>query len=337
MMLYRLKLRPRSAWRTPWQADTLAGLLCVVCARVHGPDFLGTRIVEPMLASQPPFVLSDACPGDLLPVPRLINLHKWSGDHYKKIKRARWVTRDVFDQLRRGEQRDLAGLLPSFHSHKDVFLTDVTRHTTISRLTDTTGEAESGLGLFSLEDIYLRTHGAPIAVNASLDGTEYLSLYFRAATTEDHGLLIELLKALTETGFGADVGTGRGQFAILGDSEPVPDLDSFPEDANGVICLSTFQPGPKDPTNGLWSAFPKFGKLGPDLGLSDVRKRTLIMLRPGACFRVSPPRPWLGRAVPMNQLLPEDRATDLQARGAYITHPAFGLAVPAVLSREAQS
>jgi len=46
------------------------------------------------------------------------------------------------------------------------------------------------------------------------------------------------------------------------------------------------------------------------------------------------PRPWLGRAVPIDQLLPPHVAAELRARGVEIIHPALGLAVAARLSSE---
>jgi len=144
--------------------------------------------------------------------------------------------------------------------------------------------------------------------------------------------VLDLLNALSEIGFGADVATGRGQFDIVDDPEPVTWLNKPLADANAIVCLSTFQPATTDPTDGLWEAFSKFGKLGPDFGLADVRKRTLIMFRPGACFRTASPPKFLGRAIPMDQILPSESADVLRAQGINIIHPAFGLIVPARLS-----
>src|SRR5260370_34908602 len=62
--LYRFRLVPESPWRTPWQSDTLAGLLCWMCARTDGDTVLRQQIIEPALPGRPPFVLSDAFPGD---------------------------------------------------------------------------------------------------------------------------------------------------------------------------------------------------------------------------------------------------------------------------------
>jgi len=319
MPLYRLRLLPRSPWRTPWQADTLTGVLCAACARTRGPDFLRSNLIEPMLAGQPPFVLSDAFPGKLLPIPVVLRLAEWpDGVDSKILKRARWLSPDDFATAR-------AGRLPSVNrlvSEDAVLLTESTRHNTLAR--DSDASLEEG-GLFSRPDTLLRT---------AQDGGACLTLYFRTADDNATGLLLDLLHELALTGFGADVATGRGQFKVLGDPELMPGLDAAPAGTNAVVCLSTFQPAPGDPADGFWDAFAKFGKLGPDLGLSDVRKRTLILFRPGACFPVGSPRPYLGRAIPMDQLLASNIAAELRARKIEVIHPAFGLALPAKLSLE---
>ena len=343
MDLFRLKLLPRSPWRTPWQADTLTGLLCAICARLRGADVLREELINPMLEGKPPFVLSDACPGDLLPVPISVRLwDAWPHEKIKTVERARWIAPATFDRLRQSEPPPLDEPLPKLVSDEDLLLTDVRHHNTLSRLTDTTGEAESGLTIFSKPDIHLRTRNTKEAPNSYLNGKDYLSVYFRVATPSAKDLLLHLFNALAETGFGADIATGRGQFEIIASTErmpnpePMPNLDATPSNASAVICLSTFQPGPKDPTDGLWDAFSKSGKLGPDLGLENAHthKRTLILFRPGACFRTESHPPYLGRAIPMDQLLLSEVSTGLCARGINIIHPAFGLAIPAKLSWE---
>jgi len=318
MKLYRLQLRPRSPWRTPWQADTLAGALCSTAARVHGADFLRRRLIDPMLAGSPPFVLSDAFPADLLPVPIAVRLAQHPPDTDRKaIKRGRWLAREDFLALRATGEGDVPWnrLLPD----SAVFHDETTRHNTLAR--DSDASLEEG-GLFSRPDTLLRPDNNDRAA---------LTLYFRAADEAAADLLLDLLHELSLVGFGADVATGRGQFDISADPQPAADLDAPPAAANGVIILSTFQPAPGDPADGLWEAFPKFGKLGPDLGLSDVRKHTLIMFRPGACFHADPARPFLGRALSMDDVLPAIAADELRRRGVEIIHPAFGLAVPAII------
>ncbi len=324
MSLYRLRLRPTSPWRTPWHADTLAGMLLATCARVHGADVLRDLIVDPMLEGRPAFVLSDACPGDLLPAPLWLRLADWGGEaDHKRLKRARWLPRNAFLRACRGQLPELE----SFVDAADIFVVGTRQHNTLDRFTDTTGAAEAGLGIFDRPEVTL----------APLNGAGYLSVYFRILEPGAEDLLLEFFHELALVGFGADVSTGRGQFEILGEPESVPYVDQPPENANAVITLSTFQPGPTDPTEGLWEAFPKFGKLGPDFGLpnTDVRKNTLLLFRPGACFHTPDTAPpFLGRAVPMEQLLPKGVAERLAHADIKIIHPAFALAMPARIEPE---
>jgi CRISPR-associated protein Csm4 len=274
-------------------------------------------IVEPALAGEPPFVLSDAFPGDLLPLPIVLRLHDWPGDRRKAVKRARYLRPAHFEQARAGEVPPVDALLG------DPLVEHARQHNTLSRLTDTTGEEGS---LFTRPDLML-----PGPEAGGLDGADYLSVYFRAADAAAADLLISLLEELADTGFGADAATGRGQFELVGGPEPAGWLDEPPQGANGVTTLSTFQPTTDDPMAGLWEAFTKFGKLGPGFGLGEVRKNPLVLLRPGACFLTPAPRPVLGRAVPMEQLLPVPATEELRRRAVEVIHPAFGLAVPARL------
>jgi CRISPR-associated protein Csm4 len=237
----------------------------------------------------------------------------------KAVKRGRWLTREDFLALRASADGVFRVPWDRLLPDSAVFCDETTRHNTLAR--DTDASLEEG-GLFSRTDIHLR---------AGRNDRAGLTLYFRAADDAAAGLLLDLLHELSLVGFGADVATGRGQFEIAGDPEPACDLDQPPPGADAVVVLSTFQPAPGDPTDGYWEAFPKFAKLGPDLGLSDVRKHTLIMFRPGACFRIDPATPFLGRALPMDEVLPPAAAAGLRGRGIDIIHPAFGLAIPATL------
>jgi CRISPR-associated protein Csm4 len=276
-----------------------------------------------MLAGRPPFVLSDAFPGDLLPLPVAARLADPPPDADRKaLKRGRWLAREDFLAVRAAANpTDGRSSIPWDRLRPDsaVFLAETTRHNTLAR--DSDCSLEDG-GLFARPDTLLQP---------DRNGDAHLTLYFRAADDHAADLLLDLLHELALTGFGADIATGRGQFDIAADPQPDAHLDAPPPDADGVILLSTFQPAPGDPTDGLWEAFPKFGKLGPDLGLSDVRKHTLIMFRPGACFRADPALPFLGCALPMDKLLPATTAAELHDRGIHVIHPAFGLAVPARL------
>ncbi len=310
MNLYRFRLIPESPWRTPWQADTLAGLLCWMCARNEGDAVLRQQILEPALAGRPPFVLSDAFPGDWLPVPKVVGLAEWPAEQRKRVKRAKWLPAEAFARLQRGELPAASDLLLASGIYEYTQLRN-----TIGRSSNIT---TAGGDLFATEECVLdRPH-------------DYLTVYVRVNDAFREALW-RLIHELARWGFGSDRSAGKGQFRLGSELERAAALDA-PGDADGCVTLSTFQPGPDDPSDGAWDAFTKYGKLGPDFGLDNVFKRPLILLRPVACFRLQVPRGWLGRAIAGQAFLAPDAVAHLSGRGAFVIHWAFGLCVPTAFS-----
>jgi CRISPR-associated protein Csm4 len=306
MDLYRFRLVPESPWRTPWQADTLSGLLCWTCARTEGDDVLREQMIEPALAGRPPFVLSDAFPGDRLPLPAAVRTLDVPAELRKPLKRARWLLSDSFRRLQNGT---VPGTGEMFRDAGAIEYTQL--RNTIGRASNTT---TNGGGLFPTEESVLKK------------GIRHLTVYARVLPGF-RDLFERLVHELAQWGFGADRSAGKGQFRLDGGLEPVPELDE-PVDADACVVLSTFQPAEADPTEGAWEAFTKYGKLGPDFGLENVFKKPMIVLRPGASFRAPVPRGWLGRAIPMHDLLAHEVVGHLQGIGANVIHWAFGLCVP---------
>lgn len=306
MNLYRFRVVPESAWRTPWQSDTLSGMLCGAIARIEGGEALRREVIDPALAGHPPFVVSDAFPGDRLPAPSFVRLLDWPPDQRKAVKRGRWVAGDAFARIQRGQHPASSELIADSGFHETSLL-----HNTIDRTGSTAGDVG---GLYSREETRLAA------------GQDRLSIYVRIQESF-RDLFWRGIRELTTNGFGADRSAGKGQFRIDGELEPADFLDR-PDAKGGALVLSTFQPGADDPTTGAWEAFTKYGKLGPEFGLQNVFKRPLILLKPGASFPLAEVRPWLGRAVPMNEMLSPDTDAVLRGRGIEVIHYAFGLAVP---------
>lgn len=307
MRLYRYKLKPLASWRTPWQADTLGGMLCWACARMGDLATLREEILGPALDGNPPFVISDACPGDFLPVPAAARLLDWPAQEARRLAHAAWMPAEALAKFQK-----TASLEPSDLPDADPLERFSTLHNTISRTTGTTTLEGS---LFSLEETSLERR------------FDHLTVYARVADGFLDTLTL-LFWELAARGYGADASTGRGHFEVLGDPEPADHLDPQPDGLDGIVVLSTFQPGPRDPTDGLWEPFVKYGKLGPGFGLENVFKRPMVLFRPGACFRCSEPREFLGRAIPAPELLSPDTVAALAERGVSPVHLAFGLAVP---------
>lgn len=313
MRLLQLRLQPRSAWCTPWQADTLSGMLCWACARTRGADVLRGEILEPAAAGRPRFVLSDAFPDRWLPVPAALKLRKWPADRRKQLKRARWISKSAFSRF------CATGELSFDALRLDDPMREVARlRNTLDRISDTTSGA--GGSLFAANETILAEGGGLWVLARVEEGFE--------------ATLLELFTELSNVGFGGDTSVGLGQFELAGGLEPVEELGERIEGGNCSVVLSTFQPAADDPTDGAWESFVKFGKLGPDFGLDNVFKRPLLVLKPGACLRTEQARDFVGRAVPMGELLARPIADELRARGAEILHLAFGLSIPARIDWE---
>jgi CRISPR-associated protein Csm4 len=313
MTVYRYRIVPRSAWCTPWHADTLSGRLCGVAGQLWGVERLQTELLDFFLAGLPPFVVSDAFPGELMPVPVTLRLLNWDESERKSVKRARWIAAADFDVVRSGGTVTADRLLPDdCYAYRDRL------HNTIDRQTGTTGQSS----LYSETEIFLNPtgNGEP----------EFLSLYARIERGfEDR--FTELLAVLSSEGFGADASAGYGRFHLSGRPEALPHWYEQPG-ANGFLVLSTFQPAPGDPTDGFWEAFVKYGKLGPSFGGSNVFKRPIVLLRPGACFRSDGNREFVGRALFAEEFLEIETLVGLRERGVEPIHVAYGLTAPCKLT-----
>jgi hypothetical protein len=238
-----------------------------MCARSDGDTVLRKRILEPALAGEPPFVLSDAFPGNWLPVPAVVRLSEWPPEQRTTVKRAKWLSQRSFGRLQRGELPAESDLILASGVHDYTHLRN-----TIGRSCNST--AGSG-GLFPSREAVLGT-------DADGGALECLTVYARVRD-EFAEQFWHLVQELGHWGFGADRSVGRGQFHVGPELESASELDAV-SSADGVVVLSTFQPAVGDPTSGAWDTFTKYGKLGPDFGVENVFKRPMILFRPGACF-----------------------------------------------------
>ena len=312
MKLIRFRLRPKSPWMTPWQADTIAGLLAVVYAR-EAPESAEKELIEPWRNGRPTLVVSDAFPGDLLPAPADLSLRAEVREEERKTWRsAAWLSRAEFRLIQEGRMPKLEEM-----QRADPFQQTVRLRNSIDRSVNSTGESGE---LYEAAGEVLKTG-------------EYLSIYARVEEGRE-SWAGELFTLLGQFGYGADARVGAGEVEIVGGPEPVSELDSA-ESGGGWVSLSTFQPAPGDPTEGYWRSFVKYGKLGPDIPVSAVFKRPQWMLRAGACFREgSERRDWYGRWIPANALFPVVTAEELRAQGVEAGQPAYALAVPLRWSSE---
>jgi len=275
---FRLRLRLLSPLGTPWQSDTVCGHLAWRVAQGAGG-----LSVEEFLASfregRPPFLLSDGCPGDLLPRPFLPPPPEEAGDREARARaRCHFVSPEEFTALRRATT-------VTWQSAPDPWRFVQTPHAALSRATETTGTVGEGddSGRFFLTDLSTLVEG------------DTLALYLRAEG-DWAAWVADLLEATAPLGFGRDRSTGAGAYQVLG-LEPWAGFAPFPE-ADGFVSLSSYCPAREDPTRGRWRLRLKYGKLGENAGDGNPFKRPLLQLEPGALFYTgAAPRPWYGRAV----------------------------------------
>ncbi len=308
METFRLKIRPLSPWQTPWQSDTLAGLLCWAYGRNEGSQALTQNLLTRFVSGDPPFILSDAFPGDLFPIPDVVRTAPWPIEHRKKVGKAVYLHRAAFQKFMNGEHLSMDDLAAA-----DPIRATLRTRNMISRISNTTGDAGS---LFALREHMLD------------QSQDFLSVYVRLQPNEIP-FVLDLFHSLQQTGFGADTTSGNGEFEIIDEFEPMPWLDYRDPQSSHFTVLSTFQPAANDSVNGLWQPFIKYGKVGPDFGLENVFKRPLVMFRSGACFQeMQPASEWVGRVIEMDELLSSDAIKALRNENIEICHIATGLTVP---------
>ena len=304
MKTYRLRIKPQSSFLTPWQADTIFGSLCWIIAWRDGEGALKKFLLE-YENHQPVFVLSDGMPGDLLPAPAhlpLIMTKTENRDDYekaKKLKKVSWLSPEMFESIRRGNLEN--DLLEDCKTLK----TFTTLHSSINRITGTTGEEGS---LFELQEYALEKSLHTISIYLKIrDGWEEK--------------VFSLCKDLSLMGYGKKKSVGKGSFKIIGDLELFETFERL-EDSNGFLSLSNFVPSASDPTEGYYKTMVKYGKLGGEFTFSENPfKKPLMMLTAGAVFKVNGAvKPFYGRMVEgLSSIKPE------------VVHYGFAFAVPITL------
>jgi len=272
MKTYKINLKIHGSIMTPFHADTIFGHLCWVVAHQEGEKGL-QEFLEPFKGNNPPFVISDGFPHDLLPKPLSAEFIIDDPQERKELKKIDFVPLGDFNFLRRGEKCKVE--VPA-----TPFISYVTPHNTINRLTNST-LAEGGV--YSLKETFIPN----------------IDIYIKTISEEWKNRVVNLLKDLSKVGYGRKKSIGKGQFSV---GETVE--FNFPptEGANGFVTISNFCPGINDPTEGLYKTFVKYGKLGEEFTFcGNPFKRPLVMIRSGSVFKTEgKPREFYGRLVQEN-------------------------------------
>ena len=272
MTTWRLRLRPRSSWATPLRADSLFGALSWAWVELF-PESFGKMLPEFAGPGDPPFILSDAFPGDLLPLP----LHVRTPVSEKKLKPSIYIWQAGF--------RDLSTASGSLGA--DVVDKPFGSGSQIRTAIDRVLGSAAGGQLFEIGTEHLQ------------EKFETLSVYVRSDRYLEQ--VIACFKALALTGFGKKSSSGLGAFELLGEPQDCDWLDGV-EGANAFMTLSHFVPAPHDPTDGRWRLHVTYPKFHAN-AVSNVFKGSILMLAPGSVFRTDggSPRPWYGSMIPMSR------------------------------------
>jgi CRISPR-associated protein Csm4 len=303
MKIHRLRLVPRSAFLSPWQADTIFGHLCWAIRHHEGENAL-LQFLEPFLENEPPLVLSNAFPSDFLPRPlqpapgapelgrtkvEQVAAMRWQ----KKLKGIGHVRLDEFNILCRGES-----LEPVLE--QDPLWTETILKNQINRLTGGTTalDEEDGGNLYGVDEHRF--------VDSTTGALLPLTVYVKVADDKWAERTLDLFQRVSLSGFGAKKSAGYGQFEV----QDFETFDGFPQlpGANGFVSLSNFVPAPGDPDEGHYHTLVKYGKLGEEYASSgrlSPFKFPILMLGAGSAFYTSEIRDFYGQVV--RGVHPEDQ------------------------------
>ncbi|XOK62493.1 type III-A CRISPR-associated RAMP protein Csm4 [Paenibacillus elgii] len=305
MKLIRYRLHFRSGLVTPLHSDTLMGTLAWAILQHYGEGELSRWIQQ--CEEQPPFVISNGFPGDLLPklvMPSPVAAHGMNSKQdmirevklNKQRKDRKWLTINEFDAMRSGRS-------VIWEEAGSPTVSRMEPHVIIDRSTGTSLERN---GLFDIEVEYAQVY----------------SLYVRFLDSSYQERFEELLTGVGQIGFGAKKSSGKGVFRLERVDENLAYLDDC-EDSNGYAVLSCCVPSRHDSVRGFYKVATKYGKVGENApGGRHPFKRPLIMVQPGSCF-YSPSLPsYFGTVV--RNVSPENPK---------IVQLCFGLTVPVRLPK----
>jgi CRISPR-associated protein Csm4 len=297
MKTWRIRLQPNSPWVTPWHADSLFGSICWRWSWLWPDSFLSILSRFSRIDDIPPFLISDAFIGDLLPLP-LHTLLPSTGDQGSQGQKRKWkppLYIQEKDFLRLSRNEDVTPL--------HVYSSQVQGNSRLQSAENReTGRSADG-ALFETACQFMpsvpscQVKKDNLSETTPFEGREpYFTVYLRTENYLDQ--LMQCFRALAYTGFGKKSSSGLGAFSILGEPEPCSWLDEMP-DANGFISLSHFVPSTTDPIDGWWRvqvSHPKFHANE----VTGVFKGIIMRLTPGSSFRLlTPYRPWYGSMLPI--------------------------------------
>lgn len=272
MKTYLLKLKIINSLLSPFHSDTLFGHLCWIVKYFDGEKALG-EFLKPFIERNPPFLISDGLPCNLLPKPLSLEINITDPNQRKKVKDREWITLEDFKEICQGKILTELEKIPQ----EDQIYKYASTHNIINRLTNTTLKEA---GVYSLTELVIKE----------------ISIYLKVIDEGWKDRVIELINKLSQVGYGRKKSIGKGKF-LLAEVKEFNFITTT--DADGFVTLSNFCPAEDDPVEGIYRTFVKYGKLGEEFTFcGNPFKYPLLMIRTGSVFKTEcKPKEYYGRMI----------------------------------------
>lgn len=285
MALHRYRLTPGGPLSTPFQSDTLYGHFICAAAEVDG-DSAAEAMIRKFEEGAPPFTISSALPELMLPMPVLpeiprIRFRKIAEDEfqgtmfralesYKVFRDVTHIPLQVFLDLKHSLSREL--LFRHFLQHRQDYAEPphfdaIQPHASIDRRS---GVVLSEGGFYLSESTYFHRGAC-------------FHLYVEA---EEFSTFEKYLNYISQTGFGKNRTTGKGQFTF--EKDDTFDAAIFTDCGTQKMILSVCAAENMSEFAGHYSLFTKFGKVGDGFGHRNPFKKPFVAFRDGSVFTNMP-------------------------------------------------
>ncbi|MCA1933697.1 MAG: hypothetical protein LDL13_08975 [Calditerrivibrio sp.] len=266
MILYKIKLKPESAFGSPPISDTIFGNL--IWSFVHiGIDvdkLLSNYMEEPFL------VVSDFFLDDLGVTPKIPSVYTVGKNkkekldilmNRKEVKNRAYIPIDFLIKEKKLSKKIV--LEKSESISKNIYMKSHVVRCSINRITGTTGE---GFTPYSLVENFYKNN--------------FFTFYFKCEESFCEKV-IDALSYMGQVGFGKDATVGKGKFSVLKDSFEKIDLgdSSF----NDIYTLSNLYMYNIPAKEAFYEPFTRFGKHGDILAITgNPFKNPVVTARQGA-------------------------------------------------------
>lgn len=252
--MYRVQIKPLTAFATPLRGDTLFGQVCWHIQQAEGSAALSERLAGYQLGS-PFLVFADAFPAGMVPRPALplarMGLELADPAQRKAAKGRRWLPvqalAEPMEEWHRhlATEAELATALPGQHSGQPLWQQQTRTHNSINRLTQTTGSGEQGFAPYERQLTWY---------NPALTLDLYAVLGEQATTSN----LEQWLSAVGMAGYGKEASSGLGKFEV---TDIAPFEPPQPAVANAWLTLAPCAPQGGDwrPQHCFYQTHVRFG------------------------------------------------------------------------------